>query len=82
MILSLLFSVVGLKAVFDSHKIRGIPDLYSIHSWIGLVTVVLFACQVSPFLFSAVPEGTKGGDETVQLLQRTSSLANTVIVDL
>ena len=49
MILSLLFSVVGLKAAFDSHKIKGIPDVYSIHSWIGLVTVILFALQVSRF---------------------------------
>ncbi|EUB58213.1 Cytochrome b ascorbate-dependent protein 3 [Echinococcus granulosus] len=45
MILGLLFSVVGFKAAFDSHNMRGIPDVYSIHSWIGLVTVVLFAVQ-------------------------------------
>ncbi|VUZ51858.1 unnamed protein product [Hymenolepis diminuta] len=59
MILSLLFSVVGLKAAFDSHSVRGIPDLYSIHSWIGLVTVILFAIQwvigLITFLVPSIP---------------------------
>lgn len=46
MLLSLLFSVVGLKSVFDSHDIQNTPNMYSIHSWIGLIAVVLFALQV------------------------------------
>ncbi|KAA3677060.1 uncharacterized protein DEA37_0015030 [Paragonimus westermani] len=28
------------------HKMANFPDMYSLHSWIGIVVVVLFAIQV------------------------------------
>lgn len=41
----------GIVAVFDFHNHNKIPNMYSLHSWCGMLTFVLFCVQVSPRLY-------------------------------
>ena len=40
------FAITALVAVFSAHNDGGIANVYSIHSWLGLATVVMFGLQV------------------------------------
>lgn len=63
-LVALAVAVWGLKAVFDFHNHNNIPNLYSLHSWCGLGTVILFACQLLggfvSFLFPKLPDSPRG----------------------
>ncbi|XP_047236625.1 lysosomal membrane ascorbate-dependent ferrireductase CYB561A3 isoform X3 [Girardinichthys multiradiatus] len=45
MLISLILSILGLYAVFNFHNANKIANLYSLHSWIGIAAVALFAVQ-------------------------------------
>jgi len=53
-------SVIGLVAVFNFHQHQKFPDLYSLHSWFGLITVIFFGLNMTTgfisFLFPKLRE--------------------------
>ncbi|XP_003226215.2 plasma membrane ascorbate-dependent reductase CYBRD1 [Anolis carolinensis] len=52
-------AVISLVAVFDFHNAKKIPNMYSLHSWIGLTAVILYGLQIfvgiAVFLFPFAP---------------------------
>merc|ERR1711872_201849 len=63
MILAFVIMVIGLQAAFDSHNLAvdkdgnpvPKPNMYTLHSWVGVIAATLFTCQWLPgflaFLF-------------------------------
>ncbi|KAL4695342.1 hypothetical protein H8959_000437 [Pygathrix nigripes] len=58
-VFALVIALVGLVAVFDYHRKKGYTDLYSLHSWCGILVFVLYLVQwlagLSFFLFPGAP---------------------------
>lgn len=60
-LVALILSIVGIIAVFQSHIWGGYKNMYSIHSWLGMCTVVLFGIQVSLEIAKFVVKYQSGG---------------------
>ena len=58
MMVSFVLMVIALKAAFDSHDYKKppIPNMYSLHSWMGIITALLFTMQwVAGFVMFLAP---------------------------
>ncbi|XP_017279914.1 cytochrome b reductase 1 [Kryptolebias marmoratus] len=40
------FAVIAVVAAFDFHNTAKIPNMYSLHSWLGLMAVILYGLQI------------------------------------
>ena len=43
---ALVFAAVGLAAAFDYHDRVSLADMFTLHSWLGLIVVILYGLQV------------------------------------
>lgn len=42
---AIVFISLGLAVEFIQHSYSGEADMYSLHSWVGMTTIVIFVCQ-------------------------------------
>ncbi|XP_072049485.1 transmembrane ascorbate-dependent reductase CYB561-like [Amphiura filiformis] len=49
--MAIIFSIVGLKAIFLAKKEGGHHEFYSIHSWVGMASAMLFFLQQGVAIF-------------------------------
>ncbi|KAF3775463.1 Ascorbate-specific transmembrane electron transporter 2 [Nymphaea thermarum] len=62
-LIAFVLGIVGMYAAFKYHKESGIANLYSLHSWLGLGTIILFSIQWKlwfvAFWFPGAPDGLR-----------------------
>merc|ERR1712154_533864 len=81
MLLAFILMVIGLQAAFDSHNFANPPkpNLYTLHSWVGLLAAILFGCQWTlGFLAFLFPKFS--GDIRALLLPVHQYFGSTILV--
>ncbi|XP_016837722.1 cytochrome b reductase 1 isoform X2 [Nasonia vitripennis] len=89
MIFAVLLTVVALVAVFDSHNLNKkdgvlspIPNMYTLHSWVGLTSVILFCCQwlagFLSFLYPMAQPSLRGAYLPVHVYFGTAAFIGTI----
>ncbi|KAI4302118.1 hypothetical protein MLD38_037904 [Melastoma candidum] len=63
-LVALISGIIGIYAVFKFHNELHIPNVYTLHSWMGLVTISLFGLQWILGFFSFVFPGSNGSSRT------------------
>ncbi|MED6120040.1 hypothetical protein PIB30_017290 [Stylosanthes scabra] len=62
-LISLILGIVGLCATFKFHNMMGFPNVYSLHSWIGIGSFCLFGLQwligFVTFMFPSAADRTR-----------------------
>ncbi|XP_071940939.1 transmembrane ascorbate-dependent reductase CYB561-like isoform X2 [Antedon mediterranea] len=75
-IFGFICACIGLKAVFRNHNVNGIANMYSIHSWAGIVVFTLFTCQLLfGFLFFFFPKASESLRKSYLVVHRFFGIA-------
>lgn len=61
-LLAFALVVISMVAVFDFHNSAKIPNMYSLHSWLGLTAVLLYCLQVDASDMVAKEENSSQSD--------------------
>ncbi|GMH26283.1 hypothetical protein Nepgr_028126 [Nepenthes gracilis] len=44
-LVAIILGIVGIYAAFKYHRLQNLTNMYSLHSWLGLVTFILYGVQ-------------------------------------
>ncbi|KAF8085175.1 hypothetical protein N665_0677s0005 [Sinapis alba] len=57
--IAIILGILGIYAAFKHHNEKHIPNLYTIHSWVGIGVIVLYSLQwLYSFIVYFFPEGS------------------------
>ncbi|XP_065219296.1 transmembrane ascorbate-dependent reductase CYB561-like [Planococcus citri] len=63
--LNCILTIVSVWAAFNFHARAGSADLYSVHSWIGMITLIMYITQVVAGFYSFLYPGISAPKRTV-----------------